>query len=310
MTSETALEGNALGLIFDIQKFSIHDGTGIRTLVFLKGCPLACAWCSNPESQAHTAELVYTRDRCIGTDECDRCIQICTARAISPGDDGKVEIDRRSCDSCGECAPVCPSKALEVSGKVVSVDDVIRVVEEDSGFYVRSGGGLTISGGEPLSQGQFVKKLLITARSRGLDTVIETSGVCSWQTLEEVAPHVDQVFYDIKCMDAEKHKRTTGASNAHILENFRRLRKRFPQLPLVVRTPIIPGVNDCEEEIQAIVDFVNAAGGASAYELLPYHQFGEPKYRKLGRSCSLNSTEPPTEEKMVALREIAAQVGG
>jgi pyruvate formate lyase activating enzyme len=301
-------ENGSRGRIFDIQKFSLHDGTGIRTLVFLKGCPLACVWCSNPEGQAYAAELVYTRDRCLGTSECDRCMQACMACAIGQDADGKVNINRQLCDNCGTCAYVCPSEALEVSGDLVSVDHVMRVVEEDSGFYVRSGGGLTLSGGEPLSQADFVRKLLATARSRGVDTVIETSGMCRWETLAEIAPLVDQIFYDIKCIDAEKHQRTTGVPNAGILENFRRLRRSFPEIPVIVRTPVVPGVNDSEEEIGAIVEFVNAAGGAAGYELLPYHRFGEAKYGKVGKIYPLKDVDPPSEERMTCLKRIAARV--
>jgi pyruvate formate lyase activating enzyme len=297
------------GSIFDIQKFSLHDGAGIRTLVFFKGCPLACAWCANPEGQKHAAELIYAGDRCIGADECDRCLPTCAARAISRGDDGRIEIDRGLCDDCGECTDACPSQALEMSGERVGVDDVIRAVEEDGGFYVRSGGGLTVSGGEPLSQTDFVSSLLATARKRGLDTVIETSGLCPWESFEAVAPHADQIFYDIKCMDPEKHKRTTGVSNEVILENFQKLRSRFPETPIVVRTPVIPGVNDSPADIQAIADFIDGAGGAKAYELLPYHGFGEPKYRKLGRTYPLEHAEPPSQERMTLLREVANRTG-
>jgi pyruvate formate lyase activating enzyme len=302
------MEDGKRGLIFDIQKFSLHDGEGIRTLVFFKGCPLSCAWCSNPEGQASRPELVVARDRCIGTGECDRCLSACGAGALGRASDGKVEIDRRRCDGCGDCADACPSKALEVSGEFASVDDVIRAVEEDGAFYARSGGGLTLSGGEPLSQAGFARDLLATARARGLDTAIETSGLCAWKSLEAAAPHVDQIFYDIKCMDREKHERATGVSNEVILENFRKLRERFPGTPVVVRTPVIPGVNDTEEDIGAIAEFIAGAGGASAYELLRYHGFGEPKYRKLGRTYPLECAEPPSEERMRALGEIAARV--
>ncbi len=308
MIAETQSGHLEQGLIFNIQKFSLHDGTGIRTLVFLKGCPLACEWCSNPEGQGDSAELVFTRALCIGTDECERCLHVCSPRAISCGSDAKVEIDHLACDGCGECVSACPSKALEMSGRLMSVEDVIREVEEDGSFYARSGGGLTVSGGEPLSQPEFVKRLLATARRRGLNTAIETSGLCSWKSLEEVAPHADQILYDIKCIDLETHRRETGVSNERILENLAELRRRFPQTPVVVRTPIIPGVNDTEEEIQAIVDWVKEAGGASAYELLPYHGFGEPKYRKLGRSYPLEHVKPPSEARMAALRAIAARV--
>lgn len=195
-----------------------------------------------------------------------------------------------------------------MSGEFMSVDDVIRETEEDETFYARSGGGLSVSGGEPLAQARFVKRLLAAARSRGLNTAIETSGLCSWKSLEEVVPHTDQIFYDIKCADPERHLRTTGVSNQRIVENFTRLRHDFPAVPVVVRTPVIPGVNDSEHEIQAIVDIVNEAGGASAYELLPYHGFGEPKYRKLGLAYPLEHARPPSEAVMAALTKIAAQV--
>ena len=173
MITETQRGNREYGLIFNIQKFSLHDGTGIRTLVFLKGCPLTCEWCSNPEGQGDSPELVFSRDRCIGADECELCLRVCGPRAISCDGDGKAQIDRLACDNCGECVSACPSKALEMSCRLMSVDDVIREVEEDGSFYARSGGGLTVSGGEPLSQAEFVKQLLITARRRGLNTAIE-----------------------------------------------------------------------------------------------------------------------------------------
>ncbi|MBI5506731.1 MAG: glycyl-radical enzyme activating protein [Deltaproteobacteria bacterium] len=308
MIADSASENGSKGWIFNIQKFSLHDGAGIRTLVFMKGCPLACTWCSNPESQAYRAELLYARGRCIGASECDRCIPVCKTAAIGRDDEGKVAVDRTLCDNCGECARVCPSKALELSGTLVSVDDVIRTVEQDGGFYVRSGGGLTVSGGEPLAQDRFVENLLAKAQSRGLDTAIETSGLCRWEALRRVAPHADQIFYDIKCIDARKHRDATGASNDIILENFRRLRREFPRTPVVVRTPIVPGLNDSTADIEAIARFIDAAGGTSAHELLAYHGFGEPKYDRLGRSYPLCGTPPPSEESMAILREAVRAV--
>jgi pyruvate formate lyase activating enzyme len=307
-SSRDAAHSSQRGLVFNIQQFSLHDGAGIRTLVFFKGCPLACEWCSNPEGQADSPELIFASERCIGTNQCDGCIGACGPRAIRCGTDGRIEIDRELCDGCGECATACPSEALEISGRLMSVDDVIREVEEDAGFYARSGGGLTISGGEPLSQAEFVKQLLVAARRRGLNTAIETSGLCSWRSLREVAPLVDQVLYDIKCVDPERHRRMTGVSNARILENLANLRREFPDLPVTVRTPVIPGVNDAEQDIQAIVDAIVEAGGASAYELLPYHGFGGPKYRKLGRTDPLEDVDPPLEASLTALSSIAAQV--
>jgi len=294
------------GLVFDIQKFSLHDGPGIRTIVFLKGCPLACLWCSNPEGQSRDPEISLSCDRCIGSEECDRCVAVCVEEALGRAPDGGLIIDRKRCDGCGDCAYVCPSGALRVLGKWVSVDEVLRIVEEDDAFYARSGGGLTLSGGEPLAQGAFALALLRGARERGIDTAIETSGLCNSKTMQDAASIADRVFFDIKCLDAAKHARVTGVSNEKILENFRKLRADHPDLEVVVRTPIIPGVNDSVDDIRAIREFVREAGGASSYELLPYHGFGERKYERLGKHYRLTHLHPPSPEGMRELRSAAA----
>jgi pyruvate formate lyase activating enzyme len=309
MTLDHERNGAPKGLVFNIQKFSLHDGPGIRTVVFLKGCPLACMWCSNPEGQSPSPELILTCDRCIGPEECERCIAVCLEHVITRDEDGKLSIDRSNCDGCGDCAYVCPSRALEVSGEWVDVDEVVRMVEEDDAFYARSGGGLTVSGGEPLAQGAFVRALLGAARSRGIDTAVETSGLCNWKTMRDVAPLADQIFFDIKCLDPDKHEQVTGVSNRKILDNFQRLRTEFPDVDVVVRTPVIPGVNDSEDDIRAIAEFVDDAGGASAYELLPYHGFGEPKYAKLGKHYPLSHLKPPSEERMRELQGLATLRG-
>lgn len=302
-TQNRAHRDNTHGLIFNIQKFSLHDGSGIRTLVFLKGCPLACKWCSNPEGQSSFPELAYNANKCIGTAECTRCLKACTMAAIQSGIDGKIQIDRTVCNNCGQCVGACPSKALELFGKYMSVDDVIAVVEEDSTFYTRSGGGLTVSGGEPLSQAGFVVQLLKTAQGRGTDTALESSGLSDWEDLGNACRYVNQVFYDIKSVNREKHKAATGVDNKLILENFQKLRKSFPHLPLIVRTPVIPGFNDSPEDIRAIADFLKAHGSPQ-YELLAYHRFGEPKYEQLGKEYPLHDLTPPTNEHMISLRGV------
>jgi pyruvate formate lyase activating enzyme len=291
------------GLVFNIQKFSLHDGSGIRTLVFLKGCPLACRWCSNPESQSFAPELAYNAEKCIGTDECGECRPVCASGAIGERGDGKVEIDRGLCDDCGECVDRCPSRALELFGKSMSVDEVIGVVEEDGGFYARSGGGLTVSGGEPLSQAAFVSRLLQRARGRGIDTALETSGLCGWTDLREACAHLDQLFFDVKCLDPARHERGAGVANAVILANLRRVCEEFPELAITVRTPVVPGFNDSAEEIGAIARFLEALRGDLCYELLPYHRFGEVKYRQLGRAYPLPDLAPPSPQHMKRLRE-------
>ena len=302
MTAKPGGKGNK-GLIFNIQKFSLHDGSGIRTLVFLQGCPLACRWCSNPEGQARSPVLAFDVDKCIGTAECDRCVSACGAGAIAHSEDGKVRIDRELCNDCGECMEACPSTALELLGRAMSVDEVLEAVEEDSSFYARSGGGLTVSGGEPIAQAGFVGELLEAARSRGIDTALETSGHCRWDDLRDVCRHVDQVFYDVKSADSAKHEAHVQVGNRLILQNLRRLCEHFPDLPIVVRTPIIPGFNDSPEDVGAIARLVSDLPGAPRHELLPYHGFGEPKYRRLGKDYPLSGLEAPTEEQMATLRE-------
>lgn len=294
------------GLVFNVQKFSLHDGSGIRTLVFLKGCPLRCAWCSNPEGQFCAPQLAYDERKCIGRQACqDACRRECPVEAIAARGDGKVEISLDRCNACGQCVGVCPSRALELLGESLTVEEVLEVVEQDSAFYVRSGGGLTLSGGEPLTQSAFAARLLAAAQARGIDTAIETSGYAHWSDLEKICPHVNQVFYDLKSMDSEKHRAGTGVGNERILENLLRLCKVFPDLPVVVRTPVVPGFNDSSAEIRAIAAFVGGLPRPVRYELLPYHRFGELKYRGLGRNYPLPEIQPPSEEQMASLARIA-----
>jgi pyruvate formate lyase activating enzyme len=302
MTTQPLARDNDSGLIFNIQKFSVHDGAGIRTLVFLKGCPLKCKWCSNPEGQSFAPQLAFNPNKCIGLSECALCMRACPTGVIRENSDGKAQIERILCDNCGACADMCPSRALETLGKRMSVEQVIATVEEDSAFYARSGGGLTLSGGEPISQAGFVKKLLAAARSRGIDTALETSGYCAWNDMEEVCRLVTHVFFDIKSADREKHRRDAGVDNEVILENLRRLVQRFPALSITVRTPVIPGFNDSPDDIRKIAEFLNTLPVRPAYELLAYHRFGEPKYRQLGLEYPLPDLEPPTTEHMQALR--------
>lgn len=291
------------GIVFNIQRFSVHDGPGIRTIVFLKGCPLRCQWCSNPESQQAGPQLAYNHNRCIGTTECGLCLEVCHQGAITEDKkEGKISIERVACNDCGLCAEACPSKALEMLGQQMSVPEVLQLVEEDSAFYSRSGGGLTLSGGEPLVQAGFVKKLLQEAKKGGLDTAIETCGLVNWHVLEEVSPYINTVLYDLKCMDPEKHRAFTGQSNELILQNLEKLCRHFPQLPVIVRTPVVPGFNDTETDLESIVDYIKRFPGVE-YELLPYHRFGEAKYQYLGRKYLLQGVERVPEKRMRELTD-------
>lgn len=298
------------GFVFNIQHFSVHDGPGIRTIVFLKGCPLKCLWCSNPESQYGLPELAYSENKCIGTRECGLCLQACSKGAIKEAASrNKVLVDRELCINCGECAQACPAKALEMLGQYMDANQVLEIIQEDTLFYARSGGGLTLSGGEPLFQAEFAFELLKEAKARGLDTAIETCGYTKWPNLEMVCGHLDTIFYDIKCIDTEKHKKYTGVSNDRIIHNFQKLTGCFPKMPVIVRTPVVPGFNDTEKDISAVLNLIKEIPNVK-YELLPYHRLGETKYRRLGRDYSFAGVSPPENEKMTILRQLARSALG
>ena len=269
------------GIVFNIQKYSVHDGPGIRTVVFLKGCPLRCRWCSNPESQKPQPQLVYNRNKCLTLDHCVRCLEVCTAGSIKAGAENRIQIDRDICNECMLCTQACPSLALNVYGETMTVEHVIGKVEEDSAFYSRSGGGLTIGGGEPMHQAEFAVALLKEARRRRINTAMETCGFCQWDDLEDTCRFLDTLLYDVKSMDPEKHLTFTGVSNERVLANLRRVRETFPDLPVWVRTPIVPGFNDSVEDIRPILEHIRAMPNIR-FEALDYHRMGKPKYEYLG----------------------------
>jgi pyruvate formate lyase activating enzyme len=293
------------GTVFSIQKFSVHDGPGIRTIAFLKGCPLRCRWCSNPESQRSVPELAYNRDRCLTFDNCIRCLEICTPGAIHRDHDDRPRIHWDLCTQCLLCADACPSKALTVYGYEVTVGQVLDEVERDGAFYARSGGGLTLSGGEPLHQPAFAVALLAEARRRRLNTAMETCGHCRGEDLLAAAPHLHTLLYDVKIMDAALHRQYTGVSNELILDNLKRVRAALPQLPITVRTPVIPGINDDAAAIAGITDFIAGIPNLR-YEMLAYHRMGKPKYGYLGRDFEIS--EPSLAEgSLTQLKKMVRQ---
>jgi glycyl-radical enzyme activating protein len=296
------------GVVVDIQHFSTHDGPGIRTTVFLKGCSLRCKWCCNPETIAPKPELAYTQKLCIGAKECERCISLCSEQALSIADaDGRVRVDWSQCSNCGKCVDVCPAKALYHYGRVTSVAEVLAEVEQDSAFYSESGGGITLSGGECLMQPEFSAALLAEARRRGLDTAIETAGSVPWRAMEQALPYVDTMLHDYKVGDAAAHKHWTGSGNTRILENYRKAYEMFPDVSFVARIPLVPGVNDDEAYIDAVLEAITPYPNVVALELLPYHGFGGNKYAFLGQRYALQEFSKPAPERLEHLRARIAE---
>lgn len=298
------LDKNKRGIIFNIQKFSVHDGEGIRTLVFFKGCPLRCRWCSNPESQNPHPEKAYNPTRCLGSERCGRCVTACTHGAIRVENSLLIN-DLSRCVQCLECTQICPSGAQTLYGEEMTVEQILKIVERDSAFYARSGGGLTLSGGEALMQAEFACALLQEAQKRHVNTAIETSGFTTYENIKTAAQNLDALMFDIKCISKEKHKRFTGVDNDLILNNFLKICRDFPHLPITARTPVIPGFNDSEDDIRSIIDFIPRQQNVR-YELLPYHRMGQPKYAYLGREYPLSDVKLD-EKKMKFLLEMVKE---
>ena len=273
------------GRVFNIQRYSLHDGPGIRTVVFLKGCPLHCVWCCNPESIEMKPHITFNKDKCIGD---GRCIEVCPTGARD-AEGYHVEI----CNFCGKCVEVCPTGALELLGREMSVDEVVEEVEKDRLFYESSGGGATLSGGEVLVQRGFALEILKELRARMLHTAIETTGYAPWKQVKEIAEACDLVLYDLKHMDSKKHKNYTGVPNDLILENAVHLAKE--KKDLIFRVPLIGGVNTDMQNIGLLAQFVVRTGVREVH-LLPYHRLGESKYAKLGRKYGCEGFTPEKEE--------------
>ena len=303
------MDASTTGRIFNIQRYSLHDGSGIRTLVFLKGCPLRCLWCSNPESQKSAPELGFIESRCVGQEACGApCLPACLEEAILSNGQGKPSIDRGVCTSCGKCAEACRHDALKLVGRELSVAEVLAEVEKDRVFYRRSGGGLTIGGGEPLAQHRFSAELLEAAQGEYLHTAIETSGHGAWERLERILRHVDLLHFDLKHMDPRRHEEFTGQSNDLILGNLEKvLRVKEPQ-DVVIRIPVIPGYNDSVENIRESATFV-ADLGFTQIELIAYHRLGASKYRQYGMVYQLDDLEPAAASDLQGLRQLVESFG-
>ncbi len=312
------IENQITGRVYDIQGFSVQDGPGIRTTVFLKGCPLRCPWCHSPESQQFYAQLSWMSMRCVGVGQCGKCLDACPKRAISPGRLARhaatqeelqlIHIDRCICDNCGDCVAACSRKALVICGANYTVEELLERVLKDRPFYEHSGGGVTISGGEPLSQPEFVLQLLKRLKECGIHTALDTTGYAPYKIIEGILPYTDLFLYDLKHMDTGQHKMGIGVSNELILENASAIAKAGGKMQ--IRIPVIPEFNDSEENIRETGLFCRSLGEAvTVIQLLPYHNLGVMKYQRIDDSKIVLEAEPPSDEKMRSLKQLLEDMG-
>jgi pyruvate formate lyase activating enzyme len=290
------------GVVFDIQRFAIHDGYGIRTLVFMKGCPLRCEWCSNPESQHTGREIMFHEEKCI---ECGACIEACPFGELL---EENWPVDNEQCYGCGSCVDVCYAGARKLVGKWMSVQEVLEVVTRDLVFYRQSGGGVTVGGGEPTLQASFVSELLKECSAAGVHTAVETCGHASWERFSRVLEHTDLLLFDLKHMNTEKHRRRTGVGNERILDNAVRAADQVREM--IIRLPLIPDFNDSAEHIRDLATFIQQKlPRVSRIDILPYHSMGESKMVQLGRDYPLKGLRTLTREDIRKTEELLQSFG-
>ena len=291
------------GLFFNIQRFSIHDGPGIRTTVFLKGCNLRCFWCHNPESRSPRPQMQFFQEKCI---LCGRCVEVCP-RGAQLIVEGTRIFDRSACDDCGLCAEECFAKALVESGEVKTTAEVFAEIQKDAVYYHNSGGGVTFSGGEPLLQLDCLVELLSACKQAGYHTAVDTAGSVDWERFAAVLPYTDLFLFDIKAWDEDRHKKAVGAGSARIHHNLLALGEHGAKIH--VRIPVIPGVNADLVEMQAIGAFLRQVKGLELVELLPFHHLGSGKYRSLGLEYPTKALQTPSAEVVDCLAAALADLG-
>lgn len=294
----------AKGTIFDIKRYAIHDGPGIRTTIFLKGCSLRCQWCQNPEGQESNPEIILRSSRC--ATECNECVSICSLDAISK-DRNSIEIDKAKCNLCRECEEVCAYEALEIVGREVTAQELAEEIEKDKIFFDESGGGVTFSGGEPLMQLDFLEALLKEIKKKNIHVTLDTSGYVSFEGLDRISEKVDLFLYDLKIMDDEKHEKYTGVSNKLILENLRKLAERGKSV--AVRIPLVSGINDDNQSIHMLVDFLQSLKNINQISLLSYHRGGREKYKRLRKEKLPKTFQSPSDERIEEIKKILTDSG-
>jgi glycyl-radical enzyme activating protein len=293
------------GRIFDIQRFAIHDGPGIRTTVFLKGCPLRCLWCGNPESISAEPSISYLPEKCVA---CGACVKVCCHGALSVDAAGKAVLDRERCTRCGDCGPACAPKALEVVGRNATVGEVLRVVLRDQAYYEESGGGMTLSGGEPLAQPEFAEELLCDAKSKDLHCCVETSGYAAWEDIERLRGFVDYWLYDYKETDPRLHLKYTGVPQAPVLANLKRLYATGAKI--LLRCPMIPQHNARQEHLDGIVKLSRELPKLEGVELLAYYDLWRAKLTRFGLPSRISeSVKPPDRATVNSWTDYLSQRG-
>ena len=289
------------GRIFDIKRFAIHDGDGIRSTVFFKGCPLRCIWCHNPESISKLIELQYVEKKCVG---CGECVSVCPS-ACHEVAFGIHRLDRRNCTACGKCADVCLGDALSLCGKNVTVDEVAAILMDDYSFYKNSEGGITLSGGECLCQADFCAELLKKMKENGIHTAIDTCGYVDKSSIDKVIPYTDIFLYDIKHMDESAHKRLTGVSNKIILENLKYIDAQGKLIE--IRIPFIKGCND--DMTDRAAEFISNLKNVSAVRLLAYNNLAGSKYDIIGKENTMPKSQPPTQSELMSVASVYESKG-
>lgn len=292
------------GIIFDIMRYAIHDGPGVRTTVFMKGCPLRCIWCHNPEGISSTYDLAYFDYKCIS---CKTCAKICPAKAIK-FEGNKQIIDRNACTMCGVCAEACPTGTLKIIGRTLSIKELIMIVERDTILYETSGGGVTFSGGEPLFQPLFLKEAIKECKKRQIHVALDTSGYAQTHVFKSIAEQVDLFLYDLKLLDDHKHMEYTGVSNRPILNNLMSLVEEGRGRDIIIRFPVIPYITDTDENISKLLELFQRLKGVEEVNLLPFHDVGE-KYLRIGRKYLMPTHKAPAKKKLIHIKEELEEIG-